>query len=58
VADPLGTGFKSLSQSESFTFPEHLKPCVYGAKTPKQEGKCYSLDTALKRKPQVKIKIL
>jgi len=46
-ADPLGTGFESLSEAtwlffsenkRTFTFPEYLKPYVYGVKTPKQEG--------------------
>jgi len=40
-ADPLGTGFESLSQSDwlrvpMFTFPEYLKSCVYRVKTPKK----------------------
>jgi len=58
-ADRLGTGFKCLLQgdwlffSENKLIPEYLKPCVYGVKTPKQEGS-YSRHN-IKRKRQVKI---
>jgi len=37
--------FSPKTSYGTFTFPEYLKPCVYGVKTPKQEG-CATLDTA------------